>query len=148
MKITKITIRNFKRFREEAFDLDGDVVIAGPNDSGKTTLLQAISCWSLMLSRWLEANDFRKYRGVYAKAVITRQTFYSVPLRMFALMWSDRKSSRAKSIELDVTTDMGRICIEIVSRSDEHVHVRPSKDTPTEFCEMPRTFRERFSFLP
>lgn len=49
MKISKVVIRNFKRFSDETFDLDGHVVVAGPNNSGKTTLLQAVATWSLAL---------------------------------------------------------------------------------------------------
>ena len=43
MKINKATIRNFKRFKEETFLLDDNVVTAEPNNCGKTTLLQAIA---------------------------------------------------------------------------------------------------------
>lgn len=42
--IRAVKIRRFKRFEEVAFDLNGrHVVLAGPNNMGKTTILQAIS---------------------------------------------------------------------------------------------------------
>ena len=41
--IKKLTVRNFKSFREQSFDLGDSVVLAGPNNAGKTTLLQAVS---------------------------------------------------------------------------------------------------------
>ena len=40
--IQQVTVRNFKCFREQKFDLTGSVVLAGPNNAGKSTLLQAI----------------------------------------------------------------------------------------------------------
>lgn len=43
MRISKVVLRNFKRFEEETFRLDGNVILTGPNNSGKTTLLQAIA---------------------------------------------------------------------------------------------------------
>ena len=50
--ITKVVIRRFKRFDEVTFDIPGHIVLAGPNNTGKTTLLQAIavvgSCLSTM----------------------------------------------------------------------------------------------------
>ena len=135
MKITKVIIRNFKRFRAETFDLDGDVVIAGPNNSGKTTLLQAITTWSLALAQWFDLNDFQKHGGSYARAPITRQVFYSVPLRTFDLLWIDRKPNGKNRIELDITTDMGRVCVEIERQSSEQIYVRPSKEIASELLQ-------------
>ena len=45
--ITRVVIRRFKRFDEVAFDIPGHIVLAGPNNTGKTTLLQAIAAWDL-----------------------------------------------------------------------------------------------------
>ena len=46
--IRAVTIRRFKRFEEVTFELTGrHVVLAGPNNMGKTTILQAIAAWSL-----------------------------------------------------------------------------------------------------
>jgi len=43
-----ITIRRFKQFEEVTFQLNGmNMVLAGRNSTGKTTILQAISAWSL-----------------------------------------------------------------------------------------------------
>ncbi len=96
MKITKVVLRNFKRFREATFNLDGNVVIVGNNNSGKTTLLQAIATWSLALTRWHELNYYKRMPQIsmgnppkietYMRAPITRQAFYSVPLRAFDLL--------------------------------------------------------------
>ncbi len=51
--IRRVTVRNFKRFREETFELADSVVLAGPNNAGKSTLLQAIATWKLALDRWV-----------------------------------------------------------------------------------------------
>ena len=53
--ITQVKVEFFKRFQSETFKLGDDVVLAGPNNSGKTTLLQAIAVWNLALQRWLTA---------------------------------------------------------------------------------------------
>ena len=50
--IRQVTVRNFKCFREQKFDLAGSVVLAGPNNAGKSTLLQAIVAWRSGLDRW------------------------------------------------------------------------------------------------
>ena len=65
--IRTVRIRGFKRFREVEFRLPGHVVLAGPNNTGKTTMLQAVASWGLALRRWKDVNssDLRwEHRGV------------------------------------------------------------------------------------
>ena len=131
MKINKVTIRNFKRFKEETFLLDDNIVIAGPNNCGKTTLLQAIATWHLALTRWRELNDYRRYHGAYTKAPISRQAFYSVPLRAFDLLWHQR--SATDRIEVEVTCDGVCVPVEIIGDSSEQVYVRPSNSIEPEW---------------
>jgi predicted ATP-dependent endonuclease of OLD family len=50
--IRKVTLRRFKRFEEVVFDIPGHIVLAGPNNTGKTTLLQAVAGWALALNCW------------------------------------------------------------------------------------------------
>ena len=44
--ITKVVIENFKRFSRQEFTLSESIVLAGPNNAGKSTLLQALATWS------------------------------------------------------------------------------------------------------
>jgi predicted ATP-dependent endonuclease of OLD family len=41
--LTKLTVRNFKLFTEIEVELGERVVLIGPNNSGKTSALQAIA---------------------------------------------------------------------------------------------------------
>lgn len=50
--IQRLVVRRFKRFAEAEFVLPGHLVLAGPNNTGKTTVLQAVAAWSLALTRW------------------------------------------------------------------------------------------------
>ena len=43
--LTKLTIRNFKQFDEVEIPLDNGMVFIGPNNSGKTSALQALALW-------------------------------------------------------------------------------------------------------
>lgn len=52
--LTKLTIRNFKRFGDIAIELGSPVVFIGPNDSGKTTALQTLALWHIGLRKWNE----------------------------------------------------------------------------------------------
>ena len=153
MKINKVVIRNFKKFKEETFNLSDHIVIAGPNNSGKTTLLQAIASWSLALDRWRELNDYQRHGGAYTKAPIARQAFYTVPLLTFNWLWH-RRDYRG-NIEIAITftgqvvsgktgaysgireslshppepaTVRETVTLEIRSDSSEQVYVRPKAD--------------------
>jgi len=52
--LTKLVIRNFKRFEDVEIPLSSPVVFVGPNNSGKTTALQAFALWDLGLRRLKE----------------------------------------------------------------------------------------------
>jgi predicted ATPase len=125
--IRAVKIRRFKRFDEVAFDLNGrHVVLAGPNNMGKTTILQAISAWTLGLRKWKDLNDFQRHRGFYTKAPIARQAFSAVPLRRFDLMWANRDYEGSLEIEI-VSTEGWTINMEFIADSTEQIFVRPDQ---------------------
>jgi ABC-type molybdenum transport system ATPase subunit/photorepair protein PhrA len=128
MMIRKVVLRRFKRFADQTFDhLDGQVVLAGPNNAGKTTILQAIATWNLALTRWKELNDFQRHGGAYPKAPIARQAFSSVPLRAFDSLWHNRLYNG--QIEIAITfTDGPTVTMELINDSTEQVYVRPKQD--------------------
>jgi ABC-type branched-subunit amino acid transport system ATPase component len=124
--IRQVVIRGFKRFDDITFDLPGHVVIAGPNNTGKTTLLQAIATFGLALRFWRQANDFQRHGGAYTKVPMTRQVFSAVPLRRFDLLWSDRNTQAP--IEITIRHDAWKATIELLQNTSEQVFVRPKPD--------------------
>ena len=58
--LTKLTIRNFKRFGEVEIELGSPVVFIGPNNSGKTSAMQALALWDIGLKRWNEKRSGKK----------------------------------------------------------------------------------------
>ena len=78
--IHTVRIRGFKRFRDVVFRLPGHIVLAGPNNMGKTTMLQAIASWAFALRRWRELNDFNKRRErLRPPGPVARQREWSEP---------------------------------------------------------------------
>jgi hypothetical protein len=122
--IRKVTLRRFKRFDDVTFDIPGHIVLAGPNNTGKTTLLQAIAAWSLALNRWKQLNDFQRRRGGYTKAPIARQAFSAVPLRAFDLLWNERLYREPIEIEIE-SMNGWKAAIELIPDSTEQIYVRP-----------------------
>lgn len=130
--IQTVRIRGFKRFNEATLRLPGHVVLAGPNNTGKTTVLQAIASWSLALRRWRELNDFNPRSG-YTYAPIARQSFTSVPLRSFDLLWINRLYDPSVPVEVEIGhRDGWSVTMEFKADSTEQVYVRPKADTSTE----------------
>lgn len=125
--IDKVKITNFKRFEEVKFDLQGrHVILAGPNNTGKTTVLQAIAAWGFGLNRWKELNDFNQRHG-WSKAPITRQQFMPVSVRTFDLLWKDRKYE--DRFEVHVTITGQTVGMEFSADSTEQIYVRPTAQT-------------------
>jgi hypothetical protein len=96
--ITKITTQYFKRFETQEFHLAPLTLLAGPNNSGKSTLLQAAMVWNLGMQKWWE----KKGPGSKSKAKdrsgapITRQEFTALPLPSMDQLWTDTHTSLRK----------------------------------------------------
>ena len=52
--LMKLTVRNFKLFDQVEIELSERVVFVGPNNSGKTSVLQALALWNAGVRRWVE----------------------------------------------------------------------------------------------
>ncbi len=84
--INRIKLVNFKNFETLDVELGRVTLLAGPNNSGKTTLLQALTLWDISLRKWWEqkANSKAKERkGV----TINRQDLYAIPIPEAKLLW-------------------------------------------------------------
>jgi len=96
--ITKITTQYFKRFDSQEFPLTALSLLAGPNNSGKSTLLQAAMVWNLAMQKWWE----KKGPGSRSKAKdrpgapITRQEFTALPLPSMDQLWTNTHTSLRK----------------------------------------------------
>lgn len=98
--ISKITIRRFKRFEEISFDLTSPLVLIGPNNAGKTSLLQAITLLEIGLSKWLAQNASNGTKKKRTGVVINRKDLTSIPVPNAKLLWREmrvRKQGRSGS---------------------------------------------------
>ena len=111
--LTKLSIRNFKRFDYVEIPLANPVVFVGPNNSGKTTALQALALWDLGLRRWKE----KRSEGTPEKrpgVAINRRDLLMVPAPSASMLWRKlhvrnvQKSNgkqQTQNIRIDVIVD-------------------------------------------
>ena len=87
--LTKLTIRNFKRFRRVEIELGNPVVFIGPNNSGKTAALQALALWDIGMRRWNEKRSGKAAPEKRPGVTINRRDLIAVPVPDANLLWRD-----------------------------------------------------------
>jgi energy-coupling factor transporter ATP-binding protein EcfA2 len=165
--LTKLTVRNLKRFDEVEIELGNPVVFIGPNDSGKTTALQAITLWHVGLRRWIEKRADKKTPEKRPGVTINRRDLIAVPIPDANLLWRNlhvrdvervNGKPETKNIRVDilidgVTDDLPWTCgFEFDYANEESLYCRPlrlsEEKNPTRM-PIPDLVREvRVAFLP
>lgn len=97
--LTKLRIRNFKRIDEIDIPLDKAVVLIGPNNSGKTTVLQALALWDIGIRRWNEKRGGRTSPETRPGVTINRRDLISIPVPVTNLLWHDLHVRNVEQIQ-------------------------------------------------
>lgn len=164
--LTRITIRNFKRFEDVSIELGNPVVFIGPNNSGKTTALQALALWDLGLRRWNEKRGGKapeKRPGV----TINRRDLIALPVPNANLLWRglhvrdtrrNGDKSETQNVRIDVLVEgvnegVEWSCgLEFDYANEESFYCRPlrlSEERNPQRQEIPaQAGRDRIAFLP
>lgn len=109
--ITHFRISNFKRLESVELELSSAAVFIGPNNSGKTTALQAMALWDIGWRRWDEKRDkstASKRQGV----TINRRDLYAIPVPGAKLLWTDLHTHGSDRSTGAAKTSKVYICLE------------------------------------
>lgn len=87
--LTSLRVKNFKRLGDVEIELGKTVVFIGPNNSGKTTALQALALWDTGLRKWLERRSAKGVPERRPGITINRRDLISVPVPDANLLWRD-----------------------------------------------------------
>lgn len=109
--LTKLIIRNFKRFHSVEIELGDPVVFIGPNNWGKTTALQALALWEIGLKRWNEKRKGKPSPEKRPAVTINRKDLIALPVPEAKLLWRDLHLRDVKRIQGKPKTE--NVCIEI-----------------------------------
>jgi len=138
--IESVRIKGFKKIKDATIPLAERIVLAGPNNSGKTTAIQALSVWRFALRRWLEKRgDNPKSKAKMRTGVpITRHDLTVSPTREMRQLWRDCtvmvKGNRKLLIEILVkgTTERKewQFGMELEYQGPEMLYCRPMRLSP------------------
>lgn len=87
--LTSLRVNNFKRLRDVEIELGQRVLLVGPNNSGKTTALQALALWEIGLRKWIEKRSAKGTPGKRPGVTINRRDLIAVPVPDANLLWRD-----------------------------------------------------------
>ena len=165
--LTRVRIKNFKRFADVDFELGRAVVLIGPNNSGKTTALQALALWDIGLRRWNEKRRGKSSSDTRPGVAITRHDLISIPVPDANLLWRDlhvrnvertNEGQHTQNIRIDITVEgvthgkRWQCGLEFDYANEESFYCRPmrlTEDKPPQRMDIPPAAAEvRLAFLP
>ena len=162
--LTRIVIRNFKLFDDVDIELGERVVLIGPNNSGKTSALQALALWDIGIKRWVEKRGAGNIPEKRPGVTINRRDLIAVPVPTANLLWRNlhvRESlhgTGTQNIRIEVVVEgvsEGRewICgLEFDYANEESFYcrsLRPSKGISPDRMEVPaEAALLRLAYLP
>ncbi|MCY4377901.1 MAG: AAA family ATPase [Spirochaetaceae bacterium] len=117
--LTRLTVRNFKRFGELVVDLGNPVIFIGPNNSGKTSAMQALALWDVGLKRWNERRGGRKTPEKRPGVTVNRRDLVSIPVPEANLLWRNLRVRDVRSVDGRQRTSNIRIDIVVDGVTDE-----------------------------
>lgn len=97
--LTRIRLRNFKKFEDADVVLERPVVLIGPNNSGKTSVLQALALWEVGLRLWLEKRGDEEVPKKRPGVTINRRDLISIPVPSANLLWRDLHVRNVEHLE-------------------------------------------------
>lgn len=83
--ISRLTLRNFKSVGEQVYDFTRFDLLVGRNNSGKSTVLQAMAIWQFCV------DEFHRSKRTGSTGIqVVLPNFTALPVPEFILLWKDR----------------------------------------------------------
>lgn len=164
--ITKIRIRKFRQIEDETLELGQAVVLIGPNNGGKSTLLQAFSLFATAVKFWGAEKINKKSSAQKRTGVaITLDNLLNISISDFRELWKDlnvregKKNATGKTIAKNIRIEIfaegfthqqrWETGFEFDYGRDNLMYVRIARNEAGEMYDFPDILlEERIGFLP
>ncbi|MEN2993339.1 MAG: AAA family ATPase [Bacteroidia bacterium] len=164
--LTRLVIQNFKGFVNADIELGQRVIFIGPNNSGKTSALQAITLWDVGVKKWLERRGSaskQKAKRERTGVTINRQDLLAIPIPSAKLLWRELHVRESLSSGLERQTQNVRIYIQLEGvhegkewrlkmefdyANEESLYCRPSRESNEEVEVPPHLRYLTVAYLP
>jgi ABC-type branched-subunit amino acid transport system ATPase component len=162
--LTKLRIRNFKLFRDVEIEFGERVVFVGPNNSGKTSALQALALWNAGVRRWVEKRGAGNIPKERAGVTLNRRDLIALPVPSANLLWRDlhyregyREAGKTKTRNIVIEIDVDGIAagqawttaLEFDYANEESFYCRSRLTADGQRTEVPAAAAEvRLAYLP
>ena len=165
--LTRLQVRNFKRFDDIDIELGNPVAFIGPNNSGKTSAMQAIALWDIGAKRWAERLTTGSSRHRQRGIAINRRDLVAIPMPRSRLLWRNMHvrdsqvvegKQRTKNVRIEIVVEgvtqgnSWECGLEFDYANEESFYCRPlrrgngSSSGRMEFPEV--AAKEKVAFLP
>jgi hypothetical protein len=166
--LTKLAVRNIKRFGQVEVVLGDLVIFIGPNNSGKTSALQALALWEVGVRRWNERRPKGKVAPEKRPGVtISRRDLIAAPVPDANLLWHNlhvrdvqQKDGKqvTQNIRIDITVEgvvednEWRCGLEFDYANEESFYCRPlrlsEEKNPNRMPIPVQALKVQIAFLP
>lgn len=135
IRVAYISIENFKIFgRNIRVELTNPTVLIGPNNSGKTSVLQAFALWSLGIKAWNLQKGKSKARIRYG-VPINRLNLAQLPVQNARFLWNNCEVRKGSTEPIVVTITLGleidgqlyECPIEFTQNNSELIYCKPKE---------------------
>ncbi len=133
-RIRYVEIENFKTFsRKIHIDLGHPAVLIGPNNAGKTSVIQALSLWSKGVKSWYEKKGDPKKKEARERisAGINRLNILDVPVSETRFFWNGTRVRKANT-PIEIRINVG---IEINGLTKDCRLIFTCRDTEIIYCK-------------
>ena len=162
--LTRLTVRNFKRFADVEIELGNPVAFIGPNNSGKTSAMQALALWDIGLKRWQERRTGKRTPERRPGITVNRRDLVAIPVPSARLLWNglhvrdvirENGSQRTQNVRIEiivegVTSGKRWECgLEFDYANEESFYCRPLRNSDGGVMEIPEDMEDvQVAFLP
>ena len=136
--IHKLILKNFKSIKHETFEFNNFDLIVGANNSGKSTVLQALAIWQYCIDQFILSKRTKSKRTKGKNGIqIVLPNFTALPLPEFNLLWTEKTNQEKDNpviyIEIDVywknqASPKSNLCVMLRYQSPQAIYANPKCD--------------------